>query len=446
MTKVRLELYQVRGRDFVLANKRALIVMPTGTGKSLIVVEALKRLKQPAWIVCPKSLLGQWRKNLENTTDVQVFSFSMLQHRIEEISKLPQPEIIVVDEPKPLKSNTIVLEHMLKYKIRAPRRIVLDATPIENDLEELWFLFRWLAPKVFGPYAEFMERYVTRAGRYKNMEELRELVAPYVFRPKVPPPRDRKLLFVPVAPQFSKEAGIEHEQLCSALLRSLEQAAKSKNMSAVNRSRGLISRLRSFLSDPLRGAAGKVQRLVQFIDEHPDRRGIIFVFKRDTAKYLKEQISDKGHTVEVFDGRLSAKQRDELREKFNSGALRFLVATSAGERGMDLPSGNLVVHFDLLWTRASYDQRDRVSRLSSERDPAWIVTFILKDTVDEVLWSIISKKQRLMLAPFAGTGDELKITKYSWQRFLKEREAKNGKVDEETGEGVWFSRGKRAHR
>jgi hypothetical protein len=439
-----LKLYQLRGRDFLLRHKRALVVMPTGSGKSEVVLLLLRKLRQPAWVVCPKSLVGQWQKHVADLPEVRIFSFPTVQYHIELLDSLERPEIIVIDEPKPLKSNTAVFENMLKYNIRAPRRIILDATPLENHLEELWFLFRWLAPKVLGPYEDFLAQHVTGAGRYRGMRELRVKVADHVFRPKVGAPRDRKLMFIPVVPDFPAEVAREHEELCRRLTNSLKASAKSGSFSALNRSRGLISKLRSFLGDPTRGASAKIDELRVFLLQHSDRRGIIFVYKRETAKLLKEALNADGHAAEVFDGSLSAKRREELKDRFNKGSLRFLVATSAGERGMDLPTGNLVVHFDLLWTRASYDQRDRVSRLSSERAPAWIVTFILKGTVDEVLWSIISSKQKLMLAPFAGDSDELVINKYSWQRFLKERlEVTNGPVDEETGEGVWFSRGKR---
>ena len=420
--------------------------MPTGTGKTEVVLSALRKEGYRTWVICPKSLVKQWSRQTESLRTT-VFSFPEIQYHPEMVQERlleERPDLIVLDEPKPIKSLTQVMKAMLDYKLFAPRRVILDATPLENDVSELWFLFRWLKPDLLGAYPEFMTRYVARKGHYKRLTELRELVKPFVFRPSVAAPRERRIEFLPVWAEFAGEIKQEHEFLCVRLAKALQSTSVEKAYNSLNRARGLISKLRSFLSDPLRGAAGKVEALVEFVRKHTERRGVIFVFKRETAKEICNRLKEFTD-AEVYDGQLSTSRRETLRTRFNQGSLRFLVATAAGERGVDLPTGNLVVHFDLPWTRAAYDQRDRVSRLSSDATAAWIITMIQRNTVDEVMWSIVTAKEKLMLAPFKGEADELIIPKRSWGRFLNEyiaKEKRHGPVNEETGENLWWSRGR----
>lgn len=447
----KLKFYQVKGRDKILRDKRAIIILPTGTGKTEIVLQALRRFGFCVWVICPKSLVTQWQSQIEALRPpkpwVKVWSFPDIQYRLDDVLrsfKIDPPEMIVVDEPKPLKGDTQVMRALIENKIRAPYRVILDATPLENNLNELWFLFRWFAPKVFGNLADFNERYVIRQGSYKNMTCLREAIRPYVFRPKVRAPRNRQVFFVPVRTLFEGEVLQEHEELCTRLAKQLRASVDaSSSYSAANRARGLISKLRSFLSDIEKGAALKFGALRDLIRKHPDYRGVVFVFRRATAKAIKEYLDQYDIKTAVYDGSLSLKKREALRTAFNTGALQFIIATSAGERGVDLPTGNCIVHFDLPWTRASYDQRDRVSRLSSDQsETTKIITLLLKGTVEEVMWSIVSAKRALMLEPFEGKQDEVIIPKKSWLRFLRHylKEKKIGKANEETGENLWWTR------
>jgi len=445
---IELHDYQVDGINFVEQQRRGIVILGVGKGKTEIALRGAERLKSRTLIVCPKSLVKQWETVIKDRLPFFiVVSFSQLERRFEEIKDFGA-ELCIVDEPKLLKSYTRVFEIM--EKIRPKRRLILDATPLENRLEEAWFLFRWLKPKLFGSLDNFRSMFITSSGRFKNMNKFRELIAPHIFRPKTAEPRERKFHHIRVEPKFSAEGRDEYLGLCQRLHGFLKLAREKKSLQAVNRGMGRISKLRSFLGDPVHGGAAKFRALRKLINDNPTRRGVIFVYKRDTAKMITRRLKEQGYAAETFDGGLTPKKREALRTGFNEGAIQFLVATSAGERGLDLPTGNFIVHFDLPWTRASYDQRDRVSRLSSDQsEHSLIVTFILKDTVEEIIWSIIAAKHKLMIEPFDSKHDDLVIHRKSWFDFLTKFlhvEEEDGIINEETGEGLWFSRGKGSHR
>lgn len=447
-TKIELTDYQLRGVDFVEEQRRGLVVLGVGKGKTEIALSGAERLKCRTLVVCTKSLVKQWESVIKDRLPFfMVVPYTQLEQRLEQIKEF-KADLCIVDEPKPLKSYTRVFEFMTQH-IRPRRRLVLDATPIENKLEEAWFLFRWLKPSLFGSLENFNSMFVIRNGRYKNLQKFRELIAPHVYRPKTAEPRKRKFYHIRVTPKFTEEGKDEYLELCVMLRSHLMAAKKKKSLQALNFGMGKISKLRAFLGDPQQGGAAKFKELRKLIENNPDRRGVIFVYKKDTAKMIVRRLNKYGYKAEAYTGTLSSKKREELREGFNEKAFRFLVATSAGERGVDLPTGNLVVHFDLPWTRAAYDQRDRVSRLSSDQEvESMIVTLILRDTIEEVMWSIVAAKRRLMIEPFESTEDDLVITRKSWLQFVTKflGVKDDGNINEETGEGLWFSRGERSHK
>lgn len=449
----KLKPFQKAGIDFCVSQRRAIVIAPVGSGKTDIALGVMKRLKLPLYFVfCPKSLVGQWKDRTKEFNNVSVVAFSQIKNELPLILAF-SPQLVIVDEAKSLKSPTQVFQLLLKIKPR--RRLILDATPIENDLEELWFLFRWLKPKLFGvTLKDFMRKYGGR-GRYRNLNELRALIAPHIYNPEVPNIRKREIFYFKIKPRFDHETQSEHFLLCRKLRNSLIAARDKKTLRALNVSRGNISKLRSFFSSPECGGMQKIDLLIDYIKNHKNCRGVIFCYRKDTAKMIAERINDvysknaggsfkNIFQARVFTGEVSSKQREILRKGFNEKTLRFLVATSAGERGLDLPSGNLIVHFDLPWTRASYNQRDRVSRLSSDpKIPTRILTFILAGTIEEIFWSIIAAKYKISLLPYGGGKDCEIIRKKTWLAFLNE--FLGGKIENNTEKekGIWFIHGKK---
>jgi len=412
-TVIRLADYQTAGIDFILKHKRSLICLPTGKGKTKILIGAARKIPGTRLLViCPKTLVGQWRANLAG----EEFPWKIL--RITQVRKGAEAlvhfgaTLTVIDEPKFLKGTTQA--RVMALGLRTPRRVILDATPIENRLEEAFYLFTYLKPKLFGTLEEFQAKFGAR-GRYKNLDKFRETIAPHIFAPKIDDTRPKNYKYIPVEMNFGPNTG-EYDNLCRRLYNLLSKARGSRG---INAAFGLISKLLSFLGDPECGSKMKLKALLRLVKDNPKMRGVVFVSRKTTAKLIKEKLNESGVPTEVINGELSAGRREVVRSMFNEEKLRFIVATSAGERGVDMPSGNAVIHFDLPWTRASFDQRDRVTRMSSDKSVTTdIVTFIIEGSVEEVIWSIVCGKHELMLEPFYGGARSLKITRRSWKKFL----------------------------
>lgn len=64
--------------------------------------------------------------------------------------------------------------------INAKNRIALSGTPIENNLTELYSLFRFLNPTMFGSLQEFNNNYIVPIQKYGDTETIQELRKKYI--------------------------------------------------------------------------------------------------------------------------------------------------------------------------------------------------------------------------------------------------------------------------
>lgn len=435
-TTIKLKGYQKQGIQFVERQRRGLVVLGVGKGKTEIALRAMDLLESPTLVVCPKSLVGQWETYRSRfKTPMLIIAASQVKNNHDRIREF-RPSLTIVDEPKFLKSDTLIFREMLKIKTR--RRLILDATPFENNLDEAWFLFRWLKPNLFGSLEDFRQKFGGFNGKYHNIAEFRKMIEPHIFAPALADARQKEYKMLRIRPEFDEVIETEYHDLASRLYRTLS----GKGVYRARISKGLISKLRSFLSDVKRGGGIKVRTLRKVLKSHPEFRGVIFVYRKNTAKALVKRLRQDGHKAELYTGDVRQNERERLRKEFNNHSIRFLVATSAGECGIDLPTGNMVVHLDLPWTRSAYDQRDRVSRLSSDQKvPSTILTIVLKDTVEEIMWSIVCAKRDLMLKPFDPKVDSFTINKKSWTLFLRRQYGKTSNDPRVAGKGSWFTKG-----
>jgi len=91
---------------------------------------------------------------------------------------------VVMDEAQNIKNHQSK-RSLAARKLKADFRLATTGTPIENNLSELWSLFRFLVPGLFGPLDKFFARFIAPIEKHQDaqvQEELRALVQPYILR------------------------------------------------------------------------------------------------------------------------------------------------------------------------------------------------------------------------------------------------------------------------
>ncbi len=192
-----------------------------GLGKTIQVIALLLQIKReakapapssaPSLLVAPASLLANWKSELNRfapslrvgflhpsesspnnwrdaesaatfvqdndlvlTTYGQAVRLDWLRER--------DWRLIILDEAQAIKNPGAKQTRAIK-KLRAPARIALSGTPVENRLGDLWSLYDFLNPGLLGTTTEFL-RYVKRLQEAEpsNFAPLRQLVRPYLLR------------------------------------------------------------------------------------------------------------------------------------------------------------------------------------------------------------------------------------------------------------------------
>ncbi|MEO7104897.1 MAG: SNF2-related protein, partial [Rhodoferax sp.] len=164
------------------------------------------RLTQPALIIAPVSLMGNWRREAErfcpqlrtlvihgkdrhdvadtmDQHDIVIAPYSLLQ-RDKERWLDAQWHLVVLDEAQNIK-NASTHAAQVVGALQTRHRLCLSGTPMENHLGEIWSLFHFLMPGFLGSQARFKELFRTpieRQGDPERMEQLRARITPFMLR------------------------------------------------------------------------------------------------------------------------------------------------------------------------------------------------------------------------------------------------------------------------
>jgi ATP-dependent DNA helicase RecQ len=101
--------------------------------------------------------------------------------------------------------------------------------------------------------------------------------------------------------------------------------------------------------------AAKQRELIKLLRE-TDGIGIVYVATVKQAEAVTRLLEAEGLDVAMYHGRLGAKTRHEVQDRFMAGALKGIVATNAFGMGIDKPDIRYVAHYDMPGSLEAYYQ------------------------------------------------------------------------------------------
>ncbi len=425
---------------------RALLADEVGLGKTveagLILKEYLLRgLVRRVLILVPASLLSQWREELQHKFDIPVKVFSRGErwdaHPILlaslDTAKSPRNrqairergfDILVVDEAHRLRNH---LTQAWKFidSLSLKYLLLLTATPVQNDLRELYNLVTLLRPGVLGTYRSFRRDYVVRGDRRvpKNTRQLSQLLADVMIRTtrsstSIKFPRrevttrelelhDDERIFYREVSRFvrrmaARDRPRERRLPWPLLLMVLQKEIGSSPAAAIGTlekaATGRLSSVRAELLDLLVLGRSvkrevKLEVLVELADEQCGRGEKVLVFSqfRRTVDSITRALRERGLRVAVFHGSLTAQAKDQAVDAFRQDA-DLLVSTEAGGEGRNLQFCRTVVNYDLPWNPMRVEQRiGRVHRIGQTRDVR-IHNLSARGTLESYVLAVLQQK------------------------------------------------------
>ncbi|HEX8359911.1 MAG TPA: DEAD/DEAH box helicase, partial [Longimicrobium sp.] len=409
--------------------------------------ERAKRRTPPTLLVCPMSLVGNWQREAARFapglrvhvhhgaerlggaalrkairgSDLVLTTYALAARDREELASVEWGRV-VLDEAQNVK-NAATRQSQAVRAFRAPRRIALTGTPVENRLGELWSILDFLNPGLLGPAATFRRRFATPIERYRDTEraeELKRLVRPFILRRLK---TDRRIIRdLPAKHEMRVFCNLTREQASLYQATVDEMIARVEESTGIER-RGLVLatllKLKQVCNHPaqllqdgsaLPGRSGKVARLEEILEEVLELgdRALVFTQFAEMGHMLRHHLEERfGREVPFLHGGTSRAGRDTMVARFQAedGPSILLLSLKAGGTGLNLTAANHVIHFDRWWNPAVEDQAtDRAFRIGQSRN-VQVRKFICTGTLEEKIDAMIERKKALA-SSVVGTGED----------------------------------------
>ena len=393
-----------------------------GLGKTIQVITfVLSKRSKKTLIITPTSVLYNWKDEFERFApnvrvglvhgtkaqrdrmlseikkyDVLITTYGTLKNDENEYEKL-QFDYCIIDEGQNIKNPTSKTTLSVK-KINSKCNFALTGTPIENNLMELWSIFDFVMPGFLFTKERFKGKFIQN----KNTEELKSLITPFILR------RVKEDVLDELPEKIEKKYLVDMTTKQKSIYKSYVKEIKEKLKSSKGNTNMLtfITKLRevcldpSLIMDDYNGGSGKINALMELLDNYIAGNKKILVFSQFTSalKKIEKNLEEVGINYIYLDGSIGSKERGELVKKFNEDPLIsvFLISLKAGGVGLNLTSASVVIHFDPWWNPAIENQAtDRAHRFG-QKNVVEVIKLISKDTIEEKILLLQEDKKELI--------------------------------------------------
>lgn len=432
-------------RDF---GGRAILADEVGLGKTIeagIVLKeyVLRGAVRTALVLVPASLCEQWRAELWEKFELDfvvsrgpagqwgehpfvISSLETARHeRHRKRVRGADYDMVVCDEAHRLR-NHLTLGWKFLNDLNPRYLLLLTATPVQNDLRELYNLVTLVRPGTVGTFSQFRRDFLSTHDKRtpRNTPRLRRLLKSVMVRTRradteltfaprkveavwVPQTAAERQLYRQVSDFVSDAVRAEHGQpgrphyftlmvlqkemgsSWSSAQGTLEKLAAHPDGLDAKRVKAFAERARA-----LAGDASKLRTLVRTVQKLKGEKAIVFTQFRATQDAIVEALRAAGLTVVEFHGEMGWREKEESLERFRHHD-QVLVSTEAGGEGRNLQFSRIVINYDLPWNPMRLEQRiGRVHRLGQEH-PVRVVNLVSRGTLEAYVLEILERKIRM---------------------------------------------------
>ena len=109
-------------------------------------------------------------------------------------------------------------------------------------------------------------------------------------------------------------------------------------------------------------------------------QAVVFTEYADSAQWIADRLRAEGYSAQMYSGRQSKPERDEVRKSFMRGEFQVIVTTDAGNEGIDLQAAHVLVNYDIPWSLVRLEQRmGRIHRVGQHRE-VYLYNLVATDT------------------------------------------------------------------
>ncbi len=470
-------LHQMRGR--------ALLADEVGLGKTIeagiVMKELIQRgLVRTVLVLTPASLTEQWREELQTKfhesftvmetpqqwqavreADAGRWIVSLDRAKLDAHSEAVlgrEYDLLIVDEAHKLK-NRATRAWQFVNKVRKRYVLMLTATPVQNDLMELYSLITILSPGQLGTVRAFRRHFIEHAdARHpKNAASLRRLLNDVMIRnrrSKVDirfPKRQAAVYHL----ELSEPEWMLYNDVTDYIRRRFKDRDSDKHLRLTlmtlqkelsSSPQALAHTLRKMVADSAHGdnVRAELQRFLELAESIPTSRKLravreilarypgkflIFTEYRQTQEAILADLAAQGISAVAFHGGLDINQKEAAIAAFRDGVpsdelpadgasdttpavrtkgrstkvsrqparrdVRVLVSTESGAEGRNLQFCHQLINYDLPWNPMRVEQRIGRLHRLGQEQDVTIFNLSCNETIEAHVIDLLARKIRM---------------------------------------------------
>ncbi len=430
----------------------AILADDMGLGKSVQAIAFLLHeraergaLPGPTLLICPTSLLGNWRREIQRFApalrvythygperardrafidavsgqDIVLTSYALARRDADFLQQQAWFGVIL-DEAQMIKNPDALITRAVN-QLHAEYRFALTGTPVENRLSELWSIFNFINRGYLGSRTKFRKEFALPIENYQDrvaLKRLQRMVRPFILRrlktdPAVIQDLPERLEMDVFCTLTDEQAELYQQVVDEGLPRIADAAGGARRIHVFN----LLTKLKQILNhpvqyrykigphslpnEPLAGRSGKLDRLTAMLEEvlEVGDKALIFTQFAEMGYLLSAHIRDMLETPVLYlHGGVPGSRRQEMVNRFQEDPHAppiFILTLKAGGLGLNLTAASHVFHYDRWWNPAVEKQAaDRIFRIGQTQN-VQIHKFVTAGTLEENIQDMLDRKQHL---------------------------------------------------
>jgi SNF2 family DNA or RNA helicase len=362
-------------------------------------------------------------------------------------------DVLVLDEAHYVR-NRDTKRYSLIDNIDYDEAFFATATPIQNDISDLYNIVDLIRPGLLGTPNEFEQRYVADGteGQIRNAQDLQRKLDRVMIRNRreeadidftnrrvrtdsfEPTTGERELYDTVtgyVRDNYSSQQAmhlvlvtLQKEVVSSpqAVLGTVEKWLRGKGeMIPSRRQKDQLRDIKN-LADGIAETTKQeqLQKVIRMVQDQLEQTQIVaFTQFRDTQEAIAESARELDTPVHTVNGDLGSREKDAVVTEFeNEGGV--LVATDSISEGRNMQFCNVMVNYDLPWNPMKVEQRiGRIDRIGQDRE-VHVFNLALEGTVEEHVLDKLYGKINLFNQSIGGLREILSRMEQSGTDFEQE--------------------------
>lgn len=411
----------------------------------------------PSIIVVPKSLVSNWQsefqkfapqinlyvyyggeRNFEEIKNHQVVitTYAVLRNDIQQLQDL-EFNFAILDEIQTIKnlSSQITKAAML---INAKHRFGLSGTPMENHLGEIYSIFRFINPPMFGSEGEFSKQFMTPIQKNGDEHAAKILACklnPFILRRLKKdvatelPEKTENILYVQMNDEqtklYEQRRKYYEEAIKGELKKSAEKSNGNNSTSGNSSENGIgkagflvlqgLTELRQLATCPETKSDGSVEGskwelLVNGISDLAEsgHKCLIFTNFISCVETISQKLTELGIEHLTMTG--ATNDRASLVKKFQNdeNCKAFIMTLKTGGVGLNLTAADYVYIVDPWWNTSAEQQAiDRTHRIGQTKN-VFCYRIIAKNTIEEKILELQNRKKDLFASVISTDSQAMK--------------------------------------